>query len=112
MEVNYKNKKYYNTAKYPIRQPLIINRLIFILSKIMLIGQEYKIERNPLGLNGLHIEYDYCYIKPYDCVDISTDKDSFYCYPQKQNVITKLSFATEEIYRIKQEENKAKKVKS
>ena len=24
MDVNYKNKKRYNTAKYPIRQPLII----------------------------------------------------------------------------------------
>lgn len=75
-------------------------------------GKPYKIERKPLGLNGLHIEYDYCYIKPFDCVDISTDKDSFYCYPQKQNVITKLSFATEEIHRIKQEENKKSKAKS
>lgn len=73
-------------------------------------GKPYKIERKPLGLNGLHIEYDYCYIKPFDCVDISTDKDSFYCYPTKQNVVTKLSFATEEIYRIKQNENKKLKV--
>ncbi len=69
----------------------------------------YRIERKPLGMNGLHVEYDYCYIKPFDCVDISTDKDSFYCYPTKQNVITKLSFATEEIYRIKQLENKKTK---
>lgn len=45
MEVNYKNKKSYNTAKYPIRQPKIITWLIFILSKIMLIGQEKKIEK-------------------------------------------------------------------
>lgn len=48
------------------------------------------------------MEYDYCYIKPFDCVDISTEKDSFYCYPEKQNVITKLAFATEEIYKRKQ----------
>ena len=75
-------------------------------------GQDYKIERKPLGQIGLHIEYDYCYIKPFDCVDISTDKDSFYCYPTKQNVITKLSFATEEIYRIKQAEAKRTKAKS
>ncbi len=64
-------------------------------------GEPYQITRKPIGMNGLHVEYDYCYIKPFDCVDISTDKDSFYCYPQKQNVITKLSFATEEIYRLK-----------
>jgi hypothetical protein len=50
---------------------------------------------------GLHIEYDYCYVRPDDCVDISTDNDSLYCYPAKQNVVTKLSFATEELYRLK-----------
>lgn len=63
-------------------------------------GQDYRVERPPLGMYGVHIEYDYCYIKPFDCVDISTDKDSFYCYPTKQNVVTKLSLATEEIYKI------------
>lgn len=58
----------------------------------------YRIQRTPLETNSLHIEYDYCYIKPFDCVDISTERDSFYCYPSKENVVTKLAFATEEIY--------------
>jgi hypothetical protein len=31
-------------------------------------------------------------------VDISTENDSFYCRPTGKNVITKLAFATEEIY--------------
>ena len=49
--------------------------------------------------NSLHIEYDYCYLKPLDCVDISTENDSFYCYPETaKNVVTKLAFATEELY--------------
>ncbi|MBQ8551983.1 MAG: 1-acyl-sn-glycerol-3-phosphate acyltransferase [Clostridia bacterium] len=61
-------------------------------------GEEYRIQRAPLQTNSLHIEYDYCYIKPFDCVDISTEDDSFYCYPTKENVITKLAFAVEEIY--------------
>jgi len=61
-------------------------------------GEDYLIERKPLQTNSLHIEYDYCYIKPFDCVDISTENDSFYCYPTKQNVVTKLAFATEIIY--------------
>ena len=61
-------------------------------------GSEYRIQRQPLEMNSLHVEYDYCYIKPFDCVDISTEKDSFYCYPQQQNVVTKLAFATEWIY--------------
>ena len=60
----------------------------------------YRVERAPLGMYGVHIEYDYCYIKPEDCIDISTDKDSFYCYPTKTDVVTKLSLATEEIYKI------------
>lgn len=58
----------------------------------------YHIQRTPSETNSLHIEYDYCYLKPHDCVDISTENDSFYCYPQKQNVVTKLAFATEALY--------------
>ena len=61
---------------------------------------DYEIQRRPLDSNSLHIEYDYCYIKPFDCVDISTENDFFYCYPTKQNVVTKLAFATEEIYQM------------
>ena len=63
-------------------------------------GEDYRIQREPLETNSLHIEYDYCYIKPFDCVDISTEKDSFYCYPTKENVVTKLAFATEEIFQM------------
>ncbi len=61
-------------------------------------GEKYRIQREPLQTNSLHVEYDYCYLKPLDCFDISTENDSFYCYPTKQNVITKLAFATEILY--------------
>ena len=61
-------------------------------------GEDYYIQRTPLQNNSLHVEYDWCYVKPYDCFDISTENDSFYCYPKQQNVITKLAFATEIIY--------------
>ena len=71
-------------------------------------GEDYRIERTPPESNSLHIEYDYCYIKPFDCVDISTEKDSYYCYPTKENVVTKLAFATEELFLMHQERNKAK----
>lgn len=69
-------------------------------------GQDYKIQRTPLQINSLHVEYDFPHIKPFDCVDISTENDSFYCFPEKQNVVTKLAFATEIIY-----ERKYKKVR-
>ena len=62
-------------------------------------GEDYHIHRTAESMYGVHIEYDYCYLRPEDCIDISTDKDSFYCYPEKKNVVTKLSLATEEIYK-------------
>ena len=62
-------------------------------------GKPYRVHRTPMQTNSLHIEYDYCYIKPFDCVDISTESDSFYCYPKTQtDVVTKMAFATEAIY--------------
>jgi len=72
-------------------------------------GEDYHIQRLPLQTNSLHIEYDYCYIKPFDCVDISTEDDSFYCYPTRENVVTKLAFATEEIYLMAREQQLAEK---
>ncbi len=69
-------------------------------------NSDYRIHRTPSKTNSLHIEYDYCYIKPYDCVDISTENDSLYCYPTKQNVVTKLAFATEIIYEMSQKKVK------
>ncbi len=69
-------------------------------------GEDYLINRTPLETNSLHIEYDYCYIKPFDCVDISTENDSFYCYPKSENVVTKLAFATEEIYKMNLKKSK------
>ena len=45
IEVNYKNKKRYNTARYPIRQPIYLTALIWLLSKCALIGKKYKVEK-------------------------------------------------------------------
>ena len=69
-------------------------------------GEQYRIHRKPLQSNGLHIEYLHHRIKKEDCFDITTEKDCFYCYPKKENIVTKLAFATEEIY---QYQLKAKK---
>ena len=66
----------------------------------------YRIQRSPLQTISLHTEYDFPHVKPFDCIDISTEKDSFYCYPDKENVITKLSLATEEIYKYASEKNR------
>ncbi len=55
IDVNYKNNKRYNTARYPIRQPKIIVGLIWVLSKIMLADKKYKVEK--VGMEGLKPPY-------------------------------------------------------
>ena len=72
-------------------------------------GQDYRIQRTPIQTNSLHVEYDFLRYKPFDCIDISTENDSFYCYPTKKNVITKLAFATEEIFKLAYENAKSKR---
>lgn len=61
-------------------------------------GKKYHIQRRPIQMNSLHVEYDFGPIDKRDYLDISTENDSFYCAPSRANVITKLAFATEEIY--------------
>ncbi len=63
-------------------------------------GQDYRIQRLPLQINSLHVEYDWYRIRRADCLDISTEQDSFYCYPTQENVVTKLAFATEELFQM------------
>lgn len=60
---------------------------------------DYRIIRTPLSANSLHIEFSYVHIRHDDCFVINTEDDSYFCYPTKENVITKLSFAVEEIYK-------------
>ena len=50
-QVNYKNKKRYNTGKKPIRQPIYLTWLIWVLSKFALIGKKKKIEK--INMDGL-----------------------------------------------------------
>ena len=59
---------------------------------------KYYIHREPAQTNSLHVEYDFGPLKKKDCLDISTENDSFYCIPTKENILAKLAFATEEIY--------------
>lgn len=68
-------------------------------------GEPYELKKPPLTLESMHIEYDY--LGGGDCVDISVQDDSFWCYLSKRDAITKLSFATEEIYFLAEEEQRA-----
>lgn len=54
--------------------------------------------RKPTEMYSCHIEYQYR--KCGDCLDISTDEDTFFCSPINfDNHLTKFHFATEEIYK-------------
>lgn len=55
IDVNYKNKKRYNTAKPPLHQAFFWTWLIWFLSKIMLIGKQYKVEK--INMEGLKPPY-------------------------------------------------------
>ena len=72
-------------------------------------GQDYKISRPVAGMYGVHIEFDYCYIKPEPCVQISVSDDTFVCFPNKRNVVMKLLFATEELYKVEMEEREKRR---
>ena len=54
-EVNYKNKKRYNTAKPPMHQTIFWTWLIWILSKIALIGKTFQVEK--INMEGLKPPY-------------------------------------------------------
>lgn len=78
-------------------------KLIHDLNGFKLEGPNLHLVKEPLSLYGLHIEYNY--FGKGDCIDLSTLEDTYYIYPQTQkNVVTKLHFATEELYKIKKQE--------
>ncbi len=55
IEVNYKNKKKYKTAKYPIRQPIYLMGLIYVLSFFATLFKRHKVER--INMKGLKPPY-------------------------------------------------------
>lgn len=55
IDVNYKNKRRYNTGKPPLHQGIFWTALIWFLSRIMLIGKKYKVEK--IGMDGLKPPY-------------------------------------------------------
>ena len=71
-------------------------------------GQKWRVHRLPQQMNSLHVEYDFGPLKKFDYIDISNENDSFYCRLTDRNRLTKLAFATEEIFLKSQNEIKLK----
>ncbi len=64
-------------------------------------GKPYVLDKPAITLESMHIEYDY--LGGGDCVDVSIPDDSFWCYFSKRDVVTKISFATEEMHSLARE---------
>ena len=65
--------------------------------------------RSKYDTYGVHIEYEYLH-KFGDCVDLNTLNDTFYVYPDGSVPfsVTKMSLATEELYKAYRSEQKKK----
>jgi len=80
---------------------LVHNRQGFVLTGQEM-GKPLTLIKEPLSLYSLHIEYDY--FGKGDCIDLSTLDDTYYIYfKNKKNVVTKLHFAVEELYKIEKD---------
>ncbi len=61
-------------------------------------GEDYELVIDASDLYSCHIEYDYLG-RHGDCVDLNTNRDTFYIYPQDCDFsVTKIALATEELY--------------
>ena len=62
--------------------------------------EKVRLEKDVLSMYSAHIEFDYN--NKGDCVDLSTLDDTYYLYFKTlTNVVTKIHFATEELYKLK-----------
>lgn len=60
-------------------------------------GNDLVVERKIPEMYSLHIEYQYLF-KHGDCVDLNTENDTYYIYPEGEFNVTKMALATEELY--------------
>jgi len=61
-------------------------------------GEPFTLNWTPQSIYSCHIEYDYK--KRGDCIDLNTNSDTFYLFPQGGAFsVTKISLATEELHR-------------
>ena len=67
-------------------------------------GHDFRIQRPTKSIYGLHTEYQFKQLKYLDCFDVSTSNDSIYCIPKQKDIVTKLGLATEEAFKIVNEQ--------
>lgn len=96
--------KYYSQGKGVFRQDMTGTHF-----RCNAYGKPFEMHLAPNELESVHIEFNYRDKKKKetfgDCLDISNHEDSFWLHPiNKRDVIMKISFATEELYRLAHDE--------
>ena len=72
-------------------------------------GEEFKMNIPALQQYACHVEYKYRFGWDRDCINLNTIDDTWYIFPEDNNVkVTKIALATEEIYNKLSEEKKQK----
>ena len=59
--------------------------------------EEYEMIKDVPSLYSVHVEYNYLFTHG-DCVDLNTEQDTYYIYPEGKFNVTKMALATEELY--------------
>ena len=60
-------------------------------------GQQFNVNKPVSSMYSVHVEYDF--LKKGDCFDIATDETSYFMFLKNaKNYLTKMHFATEELY--------------
>lgn len=67
-------------------------------------GEPVDVSWDAINVDGIHIEYNYKDLG--DVLDVSTLNESFWITPKKRNVITKISLATDEAFKIARKEKR------
>ncbi len=63
-------------------------------------GDPFKMHLDALAQNSIHVEYNYRFGKRRDCIDLNSLKDTYYVFPENcEFSVTKITFATEAIYK-------------
>lgn len=63
-------------------------------------NEPFKMEIDAAGQYAVHVEYNYRFGNFKDCVDLNTLEDTWYVFPEGNEFsVTKISLATEEIYK-------------
>ena len=84
---------------HPIGKAHLIHDMTGFHLKGTFEGEDYEVELPAESTYGVHIEYEYLG-KYGDCVDLNTLDNTYYVYPECERfAVTKLSLATEELYK-------------